>query len=650
MDLLARWRYRIDRLLADGARGKLILLIGLSLALLALGAGAGLVGLFAEANRAVPGVTRDLDGGLLDALWWSFHHLLDPSFFAESYGATWPVVLLSLLVALGGLVVFGLLVGFVSAEVEERLERLRQGDGPVAERGHALVLGWSDRAVPVIAMLAREGTVAVLSPRPAEDMRNALAAAGLGPLLRRVVLRSGRPDRNEDLQRVGAGWARCCVVLPEDGDDAAAARTVLLCCRRKRVAVEVADPANADLLTMAGGGRVPVVAAARVTGSLLLQASRQSGIVEVHQLLLDPARIGFRFLDLPEAEGLRFGDAAFAFPGAVLVGTSAVERLPSGDERYAITLNPPPHRRIQRGEWLVVLAPPGPVTDRRSDPAWRGATQDLRAQREDAAGTWSNSVFSARLPLPVRQADGPRHQVLILGWNPAIADLLAGYDAAHGPQAVVVVASRFHSEAAKAELLRLGLALRRLKPRFVTCDLADGKALAALQPEAYACILALREGEAGGDAATTLLLIRLRALLRRNSNGTRLVAELADGESAEALRAIGAEVVTGSEAAGRQLVLVAEQTSLAQIYDDLLDASGCEVYLKPPGRYLPEGASATFADLVVAAQQRRETALGVRRSDGRIELAPAKDTPLMLSPTDRVIVLAEDLLDDEMHA
>ncbi len=231
---LARLRYRIDRLIADGARGKLAVLLLLCLALLLLGAAAGWVGLFSERNQEVAGVTRDLDAGLLDALWWSFHHLLDPSFFAENYGASWPVIVISLVVALGGMTVFGLLVGFVSAEVEERLEALRHGDGPVVERGHALVLGWSARAPAVIAMLGRRGVVVVLAPREASAMRDDLVAAGLSNVLRRVVLRSGRPDRREDLQRVALGAARCVVVLPDGDEDAAAARTLLMCGRRPR--------------------------------------------------------------------------------------------------------------------------------------------------------------------------------------------------------------------------------------------------------------------------------------------------------------------------------------------------------------------------------------------------------------------------------
>jgi hypothetical protein len=644
--LFARLRYRFDRLIADGARGKLVVLGLLCLGLLLLGAAAGLIGLFSERNQAVAGVTRELDGGVLDALWWSFHHLLDPSFFAENYGASWPVLAISLLLAVGGMTVFGLLVGFVSAEVEGRLEALRHGDGPVAERGHALVLGWSGRAPAVIAMLARRGTVAVLAPREAQAMREELVAAGLGDDLRRVVLRSGRTDRRADLQRVGMPAARCVIVLPDGGEDASSALALLLCGRRPRVAAEAVQARHAGLLALAGGGQATVVAPAQVVSSLLLQASRQRGLAAVHMRLLDPDGIGFRFIHAPGLDGMPFGDAAFAFPEAVLCGISAAERLPSGGERYLVQLNPSPRRPIQAGDWLVVLAGPGAVAERSGDPGWRKATPAPLTGAEQTV-IWRNNVFLSPVAQPNRTGQSDRHQVLVLGWNDAVVDLLEGYDGCRGPAAVVVVVSRLDPEAARSELARRGVALRRIQPRFVN-DAMDGPdAVAALAPERYDCVLALSDTEAGGDDCTVLNLIRLRSHLRRFGPATRIVAELADGGKAEAVRALGVEVVVGAEAVGRQLVLVAEQAALAGVFDELQGGAGCEIYLKPTTRYVPAGTACRFQDLVDAAQRLDETALGIMRGDGRIELAPAKLTDCVFADGDRIIVLAEDLLDPE---
>jgi hypothetical protein len=48
---------------------------------------------------------------------------------------------------------------------------------------------------------------------------------------------------------------------------------------------------------------------------------------------------------------------------------------------------------------------------------------------------------------------------------------------------------------------------------------------------------------------------------------------------------------------------------------------------------------------VDAAQRLDETALGIMWADGSIELAPGKAHNLALSDGDRILVLAEDLMD-----
>ncbi len=397
---------------------------------------------------------------------------------------------------------------------------------------------------------------------------------------------------------------------------------------------------------MAGGGRAAVVAPGQVVSSLLLQASRQRHLATVYMGLLDPDGIGFRFVHVPTLTGRAFGDAVFAFPEAVLCGISAAEHLPSGGERYLVQLNPSPRRIIAAGDWLVVLAGPGPVVDRTDGPTWQ--QPPVVVTGAEPTMVWQNSVFLSPLASPTRTVSHERHQVLVLGWNESVVELLAGYDACRGPAAVVVVASRLEPDAARAELDRRGVRLRHIEPRFLADDLQGADAIAVLTPERYDCVLVLCDVEAGGDAASVLTLIRLRSHLRRHGRTTRIVAELSDGGMAESIGTLGVEVVVGAEAVGRQLVLVAEQAALAGVFDDLQNSSGCEIYLKPSARYLPAGVPARFRDVVDAAQRLDETALGVLRADGAIQLAPAKDAELALADGDQVIVLAEDLLDSEV--
>ena len=85
-------------------------------------------------------------------------------------------------------------------------------------------------------------------------------------------------------------------------------------------------------------------------------------------------------------------------------------------------------------------------------------------------------------------------------------------------------------------------------------------------------------------------------------------------------------------------------------YEELLDAGGCEVYLKPASLYTTHPAKCTFADVISGSLQRGEIAIGLRldRSESSrannfgVIMNPPKDLNLELGPQDRVVVVARD--------
>ena len=68
-------------------------------------------------------------------------------------------------------------------KTEARLAELKEGRNAVAERGHCLVLGWSERALPLLAELARAmaseggGAICVLADVPKAELQARVRAA-----------------------------------------------------------------------------------------------------------------------------------------------------------------------------------------------------------------------------------------------------------------------------------------------------------------------------------------------------------------------------------------------------------------------------------------------------------------------------------------
>lgn len=89
------------------------------------------------------------------------------------------------------------------------------------ESNHILVLNWSLLTIPILRQItsglgkSRGTTVVLLAQEDLESMRNVIDHE-LGPMSRRIVVRSGNPSSIRDLQKVSAGAAGNVLVLTPD--------------------------------------------------------------------------------------------------------------------------------------------------------------------------------------------------------------------------------------------------------------------------------------------------------------------------------------------------------------------------------------------------------------------------------------------------
>ena len=96
------------------------------------------------------------------------------------------------------------------------------------------------------------------------------------------------------------------------------------------------------------------------------------------------------------------------------------------------------------------------------------------------------------------------------------------------------------------------------------------------------------------------------------------------------------------------LAQISQQEVLGCIYHELLSAGGIEIGLKPVECYVAPGSACRFADVVRAAQERMEIALGVflgKQHDATnpIQLNPGLDAQWTFAEGDRVIALGQQI-------
>ena len=84
-----------------------------------------------------------------DALWLTFQVIASAGFTNEHKNAGERTIML-----FSGLVVFAILVGFITEVITEFMADLNAGETKVAESGHTLILGWNESTARVVCQMA----------------------------------------------------------------------------------------------------------------------------------------------------------------------------------------------------------------------------------------------------------------------------------------------------------------------------------------------------------------------------------------------------------------------------------------------------------------------------------------------------------------
>jgi ion channel POLLUX/CASTOR len=651
-ELKAHLRYRLDDIFSRSSLSHFVLLVLLSLAVVLIGMTAYFFGLFSPENDAVSGIESKIDRGLWDSLWWSLKHLIDPGFFEENYGATLPVAAMSLLIAIMGMVIFGILIGFISTSMETRLAALKQGNSPVKETGHTLILGWSNKVVQILRLLGRADArcrVVVLGRPEITEMQETLRAAGIpGPPLK-LILRSGSPSNLLELKRVAFEHARSIIVLAgwtrdadASGRDVEAIKTAMLLssfpdwAQNKPVLVaEVNRKQNADIARIAGRNQISVVSSSEVIGKIIVQAARQKGLSHVYSEILSTEGNSIRVMHEPSCIGKRFGDIQFGFTAAIPIGISWRQEK-SGEIRYAAGLNPEPDYAIDGDDQLVLLC----GTD--------GSRYDTQARPHVSKVTRTENYRKE-----------PLNRILVLGFNDNVHDILREFDGHVLPGSHVHVVSSFDDEEVRRRLDRYATrAYRNIDVRFSAGETVSSGFLRSLEPATYDCIITLADesNDDEPDARSIMVLLLLGDILKAAPGGPRVhvVSEIHEPRDRELVaRTAAQEIIVSPEIVSMQLTQISQQPVLESIYRELLSAGGTEICLKPASRYVEPGVACSFRDLQYAAQAMMETALGVRLAappgggagGHGVILNPARDDTWRLGADDRVVVLAQEIYD-----
>lgn len=557
--------------------------------------------------------------------WWSLTRLMDQGTFVDDHGNDAHSRLVAVFITICGVLVMSTLIGTFSSKITERLDYLKRGRSPVAEKGHYIVCGNGDRIYEVTRELLKarndepprkRAALVMFSESSREEMEELLAQRTGKRSVRDVICRTGCVTDIDSLRLCGFDACRGFVILGKE--DSSVLKTLIavsaLCDGNEPASVcEIRDERMKSISKMAHES-VVTVPVREVVMRLLVQICRQPGLSAVYKEILSFSGSEFYFCDSSEVEGLAFGDAAARLATGVAVG---VQR------NGAVKLNPPVSHVLGSGDRLLVLAEDrGSI--RFSDPP---AVAEGRARGTKPCGNlFRMLVFS--------------------GSSTRFGLMLKLLDRYSPGGARIVVAGSLPLET--GEGLIHGLECSNCSLEYVEVDRTDPEAVKALAPQDYDSILVV-SGKAPGETdemadsqsiVTLLILKDIRRSLKDKWNGT-VVAEIRNPRNRRL--ATAAEIddfVISNEVCSMIMAQLVKQRELAGVFREMFDPRGCEIHLRCRDQYWP----GTFRELEAQGRMRNEVVLGWLTgsgSDSRVTLNPPREEVMPGDSDCRIVTIAE---------
>lgn len=629
--LFDRIRYWFDNLMARGAIVLILWLMLISLVIVLIFSASMVL-----SSNLLEGSRGD-QGNFSDIFWLNLGTVLSPQL---ADGGGWVFKLENFTVAMMGILLVSILIGLITAGIEDRLQQLRKGRSFVLEHNHTIVLGWSPQIFTIVSELVRANAnqkspvIAVLGDADKVEMEDQMRDRVGGMRNTRLVVRSGSPTDPGDLEIVNPYNARSIIILPPETEnpDVSVLKTLLALTnlltgpeQKPHIVTCLENVRNRSVAQMIGKDSVSVIMISDLLARLTVQTSLQPGLSSIYTELFDFDGDEIYFKAEPLLVGKTFGEALFGYSDSAVIG------LQKADGQ--LLLNPPMATLIEVGDQLVVISADDDTTNLADMP--------------------TGAIEASRILTRASQQGIHQRRILLLGWNrraPFIVAELGRYVAVGS--SLMVVDDRPESQ------LRSEVDLNdpaHMTIQFHSGNIADRSFLDSLEIHTYDQILVLSDVDRlnviEADESTLITLLHLRDICERRQCSTSITSEMMDTRNRRLAAVTQADdFVVSQQMISLLLAQIAENPRLNALFNDLLDVDGSEIYLKPVIDYVSTEQPVNFYTLVEAARRHNEVAIGYRlmrhSADADlmhgVKLNPSKATKVQFAPDDLLIVLSED--------
>ncbi len=610
--LKAKIRYKFDNLMAKGTIALVAVLFLMTASFIILAA------LIAVAFGNL---------SFTQSIWAGIMHTIDAGTITGTDTTDIPFLIIMSVVTLCGLFITSILIGIITTGFEERLNSLKKGNSEVIEKNHTLILGFNDNIYTIISELvianesSKDECIVILSPESKEFMEESINDQINDLKTTRIVCRTGSITEINMLKRCSI--ATCRSVIINENNDFITTKAILAINnyfdsedfneKIPCVVASINDNTNFDAATIASEGNVEIMLTEDIISRIIAQTCRQSGLSEVMTELFNFDGDEMYFENYPQLKGCKFGETLGKFEKAVVLGYKR------NGKTY---LNPSSDTILTENDYLLLI-----VEDNNS--AKPSDAPNLKCIEPFKT---SNSKKSNEIP----------DNILILGTNRMLYRILQELDEYSINGTIVTVADEKASEFIDVEY-----AFENITLRAVNCDTRNRTSLDTLAASNISSIVLLSSDECDtelSDAQMLLKLIHLRDISEKNNFKFNITSEMKNPTNQKLARVAKVnDFVIGNYIVNMMMAQISENRNLAEVFRELLQAEGNEIYINNVADYLDISKETNFYSITEIVKQHEEIVLGYKKvidDSFEIIINPQKSNMIKFSEKDCLIVLS----------
>jgi Trk K+ transport system NAD-binding subunit len=594
----------------------------------------------------------------LEAFWQSFLHTIDTG--AIQADTTWGYRIIATILTLMGVFIFSALISVLTTGLDGIFVQIRKGRSKVIEKNYTLILGWTNKIFKIVSELIvananqKHRHIVIMADRDKISMEDELRSRIPDRKTTHIIVRRGNPLDLDDLKIVTPSEAKSIIILaPEEKNpDSYVIKSILALNHMiasqppgvTQIIAELKDKSNIDAIEFwekdAKVRNKCYIHSQDILARITALTSRQSGYSAILTELLDYEYSEIYFKPIPqEFIGKPFYNSLFSknrvssvslHKNKDIIENITVIGIRRGKETLINPLIGEEIKTLQKDDQLIVVA------------------------EDDYEGTLEmidNPNVDERAIANIPHSQDKTENVLILGWNEnckTIITELSNY--IETGSEILVIADKIESKD-HVEQIRQG---KEILIKYREADTTDHRVLEKLELGRFDYIIVLGYTNLDiqeRDARTLLTLLHLRKILenRKVEREISIVSELSDDRNrrlAETFKPC--DFIISDNIISTMMAQLSENSELKPVFDDLMNAGGCEIYLRPVTNYINPKIEVNFNTIIKSAAQKKEIAIGYRKiaeadkpNHYGVYLNPVKSEIVKFENDDKVIVISE---------